>query len=58
MILSVYMQFLASMQGDEIGMVDNRDGISYKETQDPQACNQPESGNWKELSRDPERKSD
>lgn len=37
-------------------MVDNRDGISYAETVDPPACNLPESGNWREQSRDPERK--
>lgn len=44
------------MQGDEIGMLDNRDGISYADTVDPKACNVNETGNWKELSRDPQRK--
>lgn len=43
-------------QGEEIGMVDNRDGISYDETVDPNACNLPPNSDWREKSRDPERK--
>lgn len=35
-------------------MLDNRDGISYNETVDPQACNLPEIYNWREESRDPQ----
>lgn len=37
-------------------MLDNRDGISYADTVDQKACNVNETGNWKELSRDPQRK--
>lgn len=41
-------------QGEEIGMVDNRDGISYEQTVDPQGLNAgPE--NYKYASRDPVR---
>lgn len=36
-------------------MVDNRKGISYQETVDPQACNLNETNNWREMSRDPQR---
>lgn len=36
-------------------MLDNRDGISYRETVDPQACNLNETNNWRDASRDPER---
>lgn len=43
------------MQGEEIGMVDYRDGISWEETQDPQACNVGIDGPWRQISRDPER---
>lgn len=38
-------------------MLDSRDELSYKDTMDPQACNLPETSNWKELSRDPLSKS-
>lgn len=43
--------------GEEIGMVDNRDGISYDETLDPQACNldDPDKVLFRAASRDPER---
>lgn len=44
------------MQGEEIGMVDNR-AISFVDTLDPAACNLGATGNWMEESRDPERKS-
>lgn len=44
------------MQGEEIGMLDNR-AISYADTLDPAACNLGQLGNWMEESRDPERKS-
>lgn len=37
-------------------MLDNRDGISYEETVDPNACNLPKESNWQKASRDPERK--
>lgn len=40
-------------QGDEIGMVDNRD-ISWEDTVDPQACKAPREV-YKEKSRDPAR---
>lgn len=36
-------------------MLDNRNGIPWKETVDPQACNLGESGAWKAMSRDPQR---
>lgn len=36
-------------------MLDNRDGISWEETQDPQGCNLGEDGPWREMSRDPAR---
>lgn len=36
-------------------MLDYRDGISYEETQDPQACNVGMNGPWREYSRDPQR---
>lgn len=36
-------------------MVDYRDGISWEETQDPQACNVGIDGPWRQISRDPER---
>lgn len=36
-------------------MLDHRD-ISYADMKDPQACNVGETGNWRELSRDPVRK--
>lgn len=39
-------------------MVDYRDGISFEETLDPQACNVGASGNWREMSRDPESEFD
>lgn len=38
-------------------MLDFRHGISYNETQDPKACNLNETGKWREMSRDPARKS-
>lgn len=41
--------------GEEIGMLDNRDGITFAETRDPKALNVKESGNWREKSRDPQR---
>lgn len=44
------------MQGEEIGMLDNR-AISYADTLDPAACNLGVSGDWLHRSRDPERKS-
>lgn len=41
-------------QGEEIGMVDNRDGISFEDTKDPQGINVgPEKYKW--ASRDPVR---
>lgn len=43
-------------QGEEIGMLDYRHGISWKETQDPSACILGEQGKWREVSRDPVRK--
>lgn len=36
-------------------MLDNRRGISYQETVDPQACNLNETNNWRDASRDPQR---
>jgi len=44
--------------GEEIGMVDFRDGISFEETVDPQACNSYPDGprdGWQWSSRDPVR---
>lgn len=41
-------------QGEEIGMVDNRDGISWEETVDPPACNS-NKDEYKWRSRDPQR---
>lgn len=46
------------MQGEEIGMVDFRYGISFEDTVDPQACNAYSSGpvdGWQWASRDPVR---
>lgn len=43
-------------KGEEIGMLDNLDGISFEETVDPQGTNLGRSGRWKESSRDPIRK--
>lgn len=42
-------------QGEEFGMLDNRDGITWEETQDPRACNLGENGPWRSESRDPAR---
>ncbi|KAG5676681.1 hypothetical protein PVAND_006497 [Polypedilum vanderplanki] len=41
--------------GDEIGMVDFREGISWEDTVDPQACNINDPINYKWVSRDPQR---
>lgn len=42
-------------QGEEIGMLDNRNGIPFDLTVDPKARNLGPSGIWKEKSRDPQR---
>lgn len=36
-------------------MLDHRNGISFQQTVDPQACNLGNGAAWKELSRDPQR---
>lgn len=36
-------------------MLDFRDGITWEETQDPEACNVGKDGPWRQKSRDPER---
>lgn len=36
-------------------MLDFRDGISWEQTEDPQACNVGKDGPWREMSRDPQR---
>lgn len=36
-------------------MLDFRQGISWEETEDPQACNVGINGPWRQVSRDPQR---
>lgn len=52
----IYGILQKKLQGEEIGMLDNRDGISFEETLDLGALNVGKNGSWKYFSRDPARK--
>ncbi|XP_070505137.1 maltase 2-like [Chironomus tepperi] len=55
MLLLLLPGVAVTYNGDEIGMLDYRYGISWEDTVDPQACNTNDPMNYVWASRDPER---